>query len=1354
MSAPILDPPLGTIVQVSNVGRGVVRFSGPTDFKPGKWIGIELEEQRGKNDGSVAGVKYFNCKNGMGYGVFVRPGQIKKVLGNERPQPAPPPAKVPTPRPGLGHQRTNSNSLRASPGTSSSSRSASPAKPQATAPKLVSSPPARLGQPSPSKKTSLHQSRRSISLKQPPALDRPASPNVPRVSSPLVSSPLGQTADSPKPEPKPALVVEDNHDPVQALQAKIRVLENKRAADALHIRGLESRLSEAEAFVSLRPKLQAKLQQQQTELIDLKRQLTETTQLAKVNEERAVEREEQLELAMLDKEMADEKREMCEGELEDLKERLAIAEVELEVLREEAEVEKQGPLASTEESSKEITTSLPYIQLEKQNERLKEALLRLRDMTQETDVEQKQRIGEMERDLEGFDELRQEYELTKTKLSTAESQIEHLKVQLDDALGAEDMLVTLTERNLVLGEKIEEMRITIEDLEALKELSDELEENHVETEKALTEDIGSLQTQLAASQVRNATLSDACSDYEGTIGQFRELVERLQSELSSLRLSTATAESTSASALSQTAAILSANIKLQSTASKNQARMMELEIKRLEARELREELAVLEMYLPAVYNEQSTVDLAALEGGTPAGVPGQGGEGSGARGDRDALKAYMFFQRIGWKADIINAIIAQTHGLPESLDSNEGGISEQLVGICEMRGRLSGLSTLCKRFAAVLRRAEPEMWLGIGRLYREIAPLEKRLDIHVDLLRRDEFRERECVSDVVKIQSQFNHLAEIYFAEYFSASYSGYAYDIGERQLGSIVLFDLDLDMFAASIGMMKTSVEGLLKEDEFASEADYGGFDIHNELYEPLQKLLERAKSAKQMSKKMAKRLEELTDPTNGNPSALKAELLVQMESCGNLVGELVNFGISLAQQTLLHLVDVRAAKISFKLTNILGFAKQQAAQITSSTAFKPGTLWYEAVGSVITQLLSESGKLLPLTMTPENVIKITGPHPHPWVARVPEIQRISTINAEAERRIASLSDEVQSLVRTLRTKDQAMQELNVKVELMERRGEQAKKQSEVILGLEGELGKARKQEKAYEEAMEQLQADLDMLEKENGRLKSVVSSIGVAGAGVGAEVKGAGHVGVSEGEGGMPGVGGGIGGMQVEGGSLDQAQLFDQYHALRSTLRFLRMENAYLKGHDLLQEIQALPAIPDYNPQRSRIVTPPLDPSGLSDTDMESDEDENDKSDEEDEEEGSEETKQEGQNRKGSTSHSTELSFPAERLSSMTLATEVKILYRSVIRYSSSPRVVDLSETNKRRLEASLKCGLGQARQRQEEVQNERNDVARSGTWIPRKKMPVQQVLDRKLRGEKLSMKVRGLMERVERASIIRGA
>jgi dynactin 1 len=67
-----------------------------------------------------------------------------------------------------------------------------------------------------------------------------------------------------------------------------------------------------------------------------------------------------------------------------------------------------------------------------------------------------------------------------------------------------------------------------------------------------------------------------------------------------------------------------------------------------------------------------------------------------------------------------------------------------------MRSRLSGLSTLCKRFAAILRRCDVESFLNVGRIYQEIAPMEKRIDIHIDLLRRDEFREMECVSDVIK----------------------------------------------------------------------------------------------------------------------------------------------------------------------------------------------------------------------------------------------------------------------------------------------------------------------------------------------------------------------------------------------------------------------------------------------------------------------------------------------------------------------------------------------------------------------------------------------------------------------------
>lgn len=82
-----VEPPLGTIVTVPQ-GRGVVRFRGPTSFMTtGKWVGIELYEKNGKNDGTVDGVAYFNCE--MGYGVFVRPSQIRGVHGNELDVPPP-----------------------------------------------------------------------------------------------------------------------------------------------------------------------------------------------------------------------------------------------------------------------------------------------------------------------------------------------------------------------------------------------------------------------------------------------------------------------------------------------------------------------------------------------------------------------------------------------------------------------------------------------------------------------------------------------------------------------------------------------------------------------------------------------------------------------------------------------------------------------------------------------------------------------------------------------------------------------------------------------------------------------------------------------------------------------------------------------------------------------------------------------------------------------------------------------------------------------------------------------------------------------------------------------------------------
>ncbi|KAJ2396657.1 hypothetical protein GGI23_003828, partial [Coemansia sp. RSA 2559] len=73
--APSLSGPgVGQAVEVQG-NRGIVRFSGTTEFASGRWLGIELEEPQGKNDGSVQGKRYFECP--PDHGVFVRSSQVK-----------------------------------------------------------------------------------------------------------------------------------------------------------------------------------------------------------------------------------------------------------------------------------------------------------------------------------------------------------------------------------------------------------------------------------------------------------------------------------------------------------------------------------------------------------------------------------------------------------------------------------------------------------------------------------------------------------------------------------------------------------------------------------------------------------------------------------------------------------------------------------------------------------------------------------------------------------------------------------------------------------------------------------------------------------------------------------------------------------------------------------------------------------------------------------------------------------------------------------------------------------------------------------------------------------------------------
>ncbi|KAJ1555521.1 hypothetical protein HK405_001066 [Cladochytrium tenue] len=276
---------------------------------------------------------------------------------------------------------------------------------------------------------------------------------------------------------------------LEDLRTKQRLADSRRKGDRDKEMELEKLKQELDAMGISKSALMGKLADVQAELKESVRQMQFAQEEQHKAEMQLQEALESMELLTLDKEVAEERADTLRAEVDILQEKVEELTIELEVIKEEgvAMGSDGGEVASG-------FSSADKLQLERQNERLKEALIRLREISVSQEAELKNKISGLERDLMDFTDQSSAKEALEQKLQFAESRIEELKAT-----------------------KIEELKVTVDDLEALNELNLELEENHVLAERELQAEIGT-HSQLEAS------VNEIKTSYIGSFNDAKEAV--------------------------------------------------------------------------------------------------------------------------------------------------------------------------------------------------------------------------------------------------------------------------------------------------------------------------------------------------------------------------------------------------------------------------------------------------------------------------------------------------------------------------------------------------------------------------------------------------------------------------------------------------------------------------------------------------------------------------------------------------------------------------------------------------------------------------------------------------------------
>ncbi|XP_063165753.1 dynactin subunit 1 isoform X1 [Candoia aspera] len=1085
MSAEVSGKPLkvGTRVEVIGKGhRGTVAYVGATLFATGKWVGVILDEAKGKNDGTVQGRRYFTCEEN--HGIFVRQSQIQVFED--------------------GADTT-------SPETPEASAARVPKRDSSEGPKASKLPTRTGGSATSSSTAGLSGSASAGEMSS----SEPSTPAQTPLAAPVVPVPSLASPVAPPAILSPTKEEEALRGQVRDLEEKLETLKMKRNEDKAKLKELEKYKIQLEQVQEWKSKMQEQQAELQKRLKEAKKEAKEALEAKERYMEEMADTADAIEMATLDKEMAEERAESLQQEVDSLKEKVEDLTMDLEILKHEIE----------EKGSEGAASSYHVKQLEEQNGRLKEALVRMRDLSASEKQEHVKVQKHMEKKNAELESLRQQKDKLQEELKQAEGTIDELKEQVDAALGAEEMVETLTERNLDLEEKVRELRETVGDLEAMNEMNDELQENARETELELREQLDMATARVRESEKRVEAAQETVADYQQTIKKYRELTAHLQDVNRDLM----SQQEASAERQQQPPPEMF-DFKIKFAETKAHAKAIEMELRQMEVQQANRHVSLLTSFLPDSFLRHG--------------------------GDHDCVLVLLLLPRLVGKAELISRQAQEKFELSEDCTERaglRGAPGEQLSFAAGLVYSLLLLQATLHRYEQALSKCSVEVYKKVGMLYPEMSVHERSLDFLIELLHKDELDETVNVEPLTKAIKYYQHLYSIHLADQ--------AEDCTMQLADHIKFTQSALDCMGVEVCRLRSFLQTGQEVSDFAIL---------------LRDLETSCSDIRQFCKKIRRRMPGTDAP--GIPAALGFGQQVSdtLLDCRKHLTWVV---------AVLQEVAAAGAQMIAPLTENEGL---QAVKL-EDLAFKASEQIYGVQGISPYECLRQSCNILIATMNKMATAMQEGEYDadKPQTKPLPPVElRAAALRAEitdAEGLGLKLEDRetvIKELKKSLKIKGEELSEANVRLSLLEKKLDSASKDADdrvekIQTKLNDTQALLKKKEKEFEETMDALQADIDQLESEKLELKQRLSSQskrtieGLRGAppsGIASVISSiAGGVGAGQ------AMVGGSGPVQVK----DSPLLLRQIDALQLSIKHLKNENNRLKGAQMRRELTSLPPL-----------------------------------------------------------------------------------------------------------------------------------------------------------------------------------